>query len=448
TATDIELAALVPGANVVADNIGHGLTAGKVKSAISVAEVGQTNVASVSATYSDPTLAAAIANGFATEFIAERRASDEGNVKQALALVQQQIKRMSPVQAASSVGLALIQRATSLQTLANLQTGDAEIVTSASPPTSPSSPRTKRDLVIGIALGLLLGLLLVLTMERFDRTLNDVADIEEAFEMTLLGAVPASSALSRSPRSGGRRADLPHADAEAFRMLRAYLRYFQVDHDLRTILITSPASGDGKTTVACRLAETAAKMGSRVLLLEADLRKPSVAAQFGIENSPGLSEVLISAVDSSEAIRPLSLIAENADSNGSSHLGLGSLDILTAGMVPPNPAQLIESEAMHRMMSWAASNYELIIVDTPPLLAVADAIPLLKQVDGVMVVARAGKTTRDAAWRIRKELVSMGAPTSGVVANGINTKSGSYEYRYASGAYDTSNAAKTPVKTP
>lgn len=438
TATQIQLASLVPVSRTTAAKVGHGVTADDVRRAISVSQQGQTNVGSFSATYSDPGLAASIANTFSTQFIAQRRSESQGNVEAALALVQKEVAALTPEQAASTKGQALVDRAASLQVLAALQTGDAQIVKYATPPTAPSSPKVIRNTVIGLALGLLLGLLVALFLDRFDRTLKDVDAIEEAYGMPLLGAVPDSQAYSRSLRrveDNGYR-PLPHGEAEAFRMLRAHLRYFNVDRSMKTVLVTSAAAGDGKTTVACYLADAAASMGTRVLLLEADLRRPSFEKILGIDGSLGLSDVLISVTDCARAVQPLSRGRSSHD-DLPAHARTpedGSLDVLTAGPVPPNPAELVESHAMEEVLAWAAFNYDLVIIDTPPLSVVADAIPLLTRISGVVVVARLGKSTRDGAIRLRKHLESMGAPTLGVVANGVSAKE-AYGDQYGYRAY-------------
>ncbi|MGP0048044.1 MAG: polysaccharide biosynthesis tyrosine autokinase [Solirubrobacteraceae bacterium] len=442
TATDIELAALTPGAQAAAAAVGRGITAGDINSAISVSEVGQTNVGAISATWTDPTLAAAMANADAQQFIATRRAELRGNVAEALADVTRQVRGLTRLETLSSDGQALIQRQTSLQVLNQLETGDSQLVTAASPPTAPSSPRVTRDVAIGLALGLLLGILLALLLERQDRTLNDVDSIEEAFELSLLGTVPTSRSYARglaSVRNGGR--PLGPSEAEAFRMLRAYLRYFNVDRELRSLLITSAASGDGKTTVACHLAETAAKMGSSVLLLEADLRRPSIAKLFGLGEVAGLSEVLIATADFDHAVvRVFDSADETSSSNGAAGRG-GSLDVLTAGMIPPNPARLLESDTMQHVLATATSRYELVIIDTPPLTAVADAIPLITKVDAAVIVARVGKTTRDEASRLRSDLATMNAPILGVVANAASS-AGQYGKHYEYRAFEPTQAPK------
>jgi capsular exopolysaccharide synthesis family protein len=212
-------------------------------------------------------------------------------------------------------------------------------------------------------------------------------------------------------------------------MLRAHLRYFNIDRDVRTVLVTSAAPGEGKSTVAYNLADAAASMGTKTLLIEADLRRPSLG--HGRAPGRGLGDVLIGACDASTAIQS---VAVANGRNGSAHEA--RLDVLLADGAPPNPAELLESVAMQELLEWSSSQYELVVIDTPPLTVVSDAIPLLRKVDGVLVVSRFGSSTLNAAERLRERLASLGAPTLGVVGNAYDDRRGDgqgYGYGYGYG---------------
>ena len=260
----------------------------------------------------------------------------------------------------------------------------------------------------------MLGLGIAFLLERLDRRIREPEDLEGIYRLPALGVVPRSGALSRSSRRGsGERPGLPPADAEAFSLIRAHLRFFNVDRELRTIVIASPAPGDGKTTIARHLAEAAAKLGSRVLLLEADLRRPTLTEQLQIESGPGLADVLIGAISMNEATQSVDL--QPSTGATSRH----TLNVLTAGVVlPPNPGELLESHAMGRVLQQAKLAYDLVVIDTPPLTAVSDAFPLLTKVDGVVIVGWVGRSRRDAAEQLSHVLASSGAPLLGVIVNG------------------------------
>ena len=281
-------------------------------------------------------------------------------------------------------------------------------------PASPSSPKTARNTLLGAVLGLFIGLGLAFVLERLDRRIRGPEDLEAIYRLPCSASSPRAPHYRDPARGEGKRAVLPPAEAEAFSLIRAHLRFFNVDRDLRTIVIASAAPGDGKTTIARHLAEAAARLGSRVLLLEADLRHPTLAQQLDIPPGPGLADVLIGAIPMGEAIQSVDLEA----SPGEGVTGR-TLDVLTAGAVlPPNPGELLESHAMDAVLEQAKSAYDLVVIDTPPLTAVSDAFPLLTKVDGVVIVGWVGRSRRDAAEQLHQVLASSGAPLLGVIANG------------------------------
>lgn len=305
------------------------------------------------------------------------------------------------------------------------------MVTPAKVPSAPSSPKVTRNTVLGVIIGALLGLMIAFLLERLDRRLKTVEDLEATYKLPTLAEVPQSKSYVGSTDGRGNGHD---GEQEVFRMLRAYLRYFNVDREVRSLLVASAAPGDGKTTVARNLAHAAQQTGTKTLLIDADLRRPDMAAHYGVVPAPGLSELLIGSVEPREAIRSIPI---GTRVNGKTTEI--ALDVLVAGHPPPNPAELIESHAMSDVISWAEEQYELVVIDTPPLSVVSDAIPLLLKVDGVVIVSRIGKNTREAAASLRDRLLALKAPLLGVVANGVRVKDGpgyGYSYGYAYTASD------------
>jgi polysaccharide biosynthesis transport protein len=414
-ASNVELVRNGSVAATTAILLGHRLTEERVIGSLSISGNGESQIVGVAATTTSPALSAAIANTYATEFANKQNNATLRYLKSALAVVRRQLATLSPAQRVGPDGLNLQDRAQSLSLLSELKVNDVSVSAEAEVPSSPSSPKTSRNTALGAFLGLIAGIALVLLLERLDRRIGGPEELEAIYRLPLLGAIPQTAGLARSAREGGsKRAPLPPNEAEGFSLIRARLRFFNVNRDLNTIMITSAESGDGKSMIARHLAEAAARLGSRVLLLEVDLRSPCLGPQLGIDPGPGLADVLIGAVSVAGATRSVEL--EVAPGEGA--VGR-TLDVLPAGSVlPPNPGELLESGAIDGVLERVRSEYDLVVIDTPPLMVVSDAFPLLTKVDGIVVVARVGRSQRNAAERLYQVLASSGAPLLGVVANG------------------------------
>jgi capsular exopolysaccharide synthesis family protein len=301
-----------------------------------------------------------------------------------------------------------------LRALEAVQTGNAELVQTARVPESPSSPKTTRNVALGGIVGLVLGGALALLIELFDRKLRTSRDFE-----TALGGLPVLATIPtfKGHSSNGFR-DLMGANHAEIEMLRAHLRYFNIDREIRSILITSAAGGEGKSTIALSLAANGARAGMKTLLVEADFHRPTLASVTQVTPSPGLSEML-SGQDSE--VREVSVEGQQNGENPEAVLHL-----IPAGSRPPNPAKLLASDQMVTLLLQWTAEYDLVVIDTPPITHVADPIPLLNQVDGVLVVGQVNKTTRDAASRLSEQLESLEAPVLGVVLNRMPSRLGYY----------------------
>jgi receptor protein-tyrosine kinase len=406
--------------------LGFGLTGAEIAARREVAAEGQADVISVSMTDSEPMRAAQLANTYASEFIEFRREADRAKITEALTLVDRQLDELSSSETETDDEEALRRQADQLEVLVALQTGNAELVQAAEPPDSPSSPQTVRNVVLGGVVGLLMGLGLALLLERLDRRLRDPEEIETAFGRPILGTVPESRALGRAgPPSPG----VPGwIESESFSMIRANLRYFNVGRPTRSILVTSAAPGEGKTTITWNLAAAAAAAGDRVLLIEADLRHPSLLDTEGLGPKPGLGALLAGNADVSDVLIQLSVPNQGGDER------VRQMDVVPAGAVPPNPIDLLESEVMEHLIRDAEERYELVIIDTAPTAVVSDAIPLVTKVSGVIVVTRLGKSTRTAMQQLRRQLENLDAPTLGVVVNSMKSEAAGYGYGYGYGS--------------
>lgn len=302
----------------------------------------------------------------------------------------------------------------------NTPTVDYAIAGRAVPPPYTSSPKKKIDLGAGLLAGLIIGVLAALGRDRIDNRIWDESDIGA---LTALGTIPfdKSAEKTRSPLIADWLEGTPRT--EAFRQLRTALQFVDVDHPMRLITVTSSTAAEGKTGVSSNLAVVFAEAGHRVLLIDADLRRPAVAHYFGIDGSVGLTNVLAGQVQVDEAIHAW---------------GHRQMSVLPSGSTPPNPSELLGSERMVRLLADLKEQYDVIIVDTPPLLPVTDAALMAANSDGVLLLARHGKTRRNELERTAQALIGVDAKIIGVVLNRVPRRS-----RQEEGNYGATGAAAT-----
>jgi capsular exopolysaccharide synthesis family protein len=427
-ATNLQLVSLRGVAERAAKKLGTGITGPMLAKRITVNPAGQSNVVTVTARALTPAAAAAEANAVANEYISFRRGADQAKIDQALTLVNRQRDALGQSRAGSREGTSLSKRAEELSVLRALQTGNAEFVERAVPPREASTPNVAQDTVVGSFAGLLLALMVVLARSRIDKRLRDDDEVREIFDW------PIVSSIRRSPDIGKRAGQpLVLRDPEAFALLRANLQYFNVNRDIRSVVVTSGASGDGKSTVAWNLAVAASRGGQRTLLIEADLRQTSKFGGYGRGSEPGqgLSEVLAGGAPWQSAVIEVGTSAGGPDEYFAS--------VLPAGRIPPNPADLLNSTAMRSLLASVSTDYDLVVVDTAPISTISDAIPLLLAASGTIIVARLGVTTRAGSVRLRTQLDNLSAPVLGVVINCTADRLDDYGYGYA----DPSDATKS-----
>jgi receptor protein-tyrosine kinase len=422
-ATNAKLVGLKVVARQTAKKLGD-ISSEEVADSVEATAVGEAELVAVTAKAASPLRAAVIANTFARQFIAFRAEADQSKLLEAQQLAEKELARLTPVEREGARGQSLSRGAARLGILASLQTGNAELVQPANIPQSPSSPRPARNAVIAAILGLLVGIGLVVFLERLNPRLRDAEDVAEATGLSLLGTIPDSKSF-RTVDPSGVASELPFAEAEAFRTLRASLRYFNIDREIKTVLVTSFEAGAGKSTVAWNLAR-AASASTRAIVVEADLRNPSLARQHKLEMGPGLAQVLTHQVGLDDVIQ--SKVLPGPPSTG------GTLDIVVAGSIPPNPAELLESQALFDVLQSLQQRYDFVVIDTAPIGVVADSFPVLTRVDGVLAVVRMGKSKRDSAKRLCARLLQLESPLLGVVANGVKrTRADRYGYGYYGG---------------
>ncbi|GAA3040885.1 polysaccharide biosynthesis tyrosine autokinase [Streptomyces glomeratus] len=268
----------------------------------------------------------------------------------------------------------------------------------AVPPSVPVSPRPLLNLAVGVLGGLLLGAGLVAVRETLDTTLKTSEALGEFTALPGLGSIPYDKNAPRQPLVS---ADVHSKRAEAFRKLRTNLQFAQVDDRPRIIVVTSSLPGEGKTNTAVNLALSLAEAGISTCLVDGDLRRPCVASAFGLVQDAGLTTVLIGQARIEDVMQQAG----------------GRLSVLASGAVPPNPTELLASARMEEVLHELAGLYEVVIVDTAPLLPVADTVGLASLAQGALLVVRAGKTSREQVRTATESLARVGVRVLGTVFN-------------------------------
>jgi capsular exopolysaccharide synthesis family protein len=309
---------------------------------------------------------------------------------------------------------------------------------SASLPTQPSYPDVQIAVLVGGILGFGFGIAFAMVRTVSDRRIRTEDDVEQKTGVAVVGSIPMVPGLNADNRlitapdggSGGRKDTF--AVSEALRALRTNLQFMDVDHPPKTIVVTSPLPGDGKSTIACNLALTLAAAGSTVVLVDGDLRRSMVAKTMELPGGAGLSDVLAGRAALAEVLQ------RTPKSN--------NLLVLAAGSVPPNPSEVLGSERMHTLIA-DLTKHATVIIDAPPLLPVTDGAVLTHQADGALVVVTLGKTTHDLLDKALDTLKKARGRPLGVVLNkvplrGVDSSQYSYEYRrdYSAPATEVSPA--------
>lgn len=300
-----------------------------------------------------------------------------------------------------------------LEATAEGTTVELTVISPATAPDSPTSPSIPRDIIIGGVLALLAAIGTAIIRDFLDNRIRSPEDIETAFDRPVIGAIPADRDAERASMITVQRPQ--SVQAEAYRELRTNLQFMQLAGGMKSFLVTSSLMGEGKTSSAINLAHVLAQAGERVLLIDADLRRPSVAEYLGLEHTAGLTTVLIEEAQLEDVTQPL-------ETEG--------LDVLTSGPVPPNPSELLGSQRMKELLDAARCDYDYVVLDSAPLLAVTDAAVLSRIVGGTVVVAQSDRVKRQQLGEALEKLDAVEAHLLGVVLNRMLSDSRS-AYAYA-----------------
>jgi capsular exopolysaccharide synthesis family protein len=370
----------------VIDRLGLDVTARELAETVTAETPLNTVIVEISATSGDPRQAAAVANATA-------------------ASLRDTVHEISPDRAdgTSSVGV--------------------RIVSPADVPAFPIAPNTLFMTATGLLLGLLIGMAVALVGQLLDTKVRTEKDIERVTDTALLGTV--AQERGQSDRRAVMLARPRSPQAEAYRKIRANLQFVDAAQEVRSLVVTSARASEGKTTTITNLALAMAEASAKVLIVDADLRRPMVAKVCGLEGSAGLTTVLIGSASVDDVLQDW---------------GDTGVSVLTAGAVPPNPLQLLDSEHMARLLDDLTSRFDIVLVDAPPVLPVADAAVLSRLTSGVIVVVGAGRSTRHLLRRTLTSLESVGAHVLGVVLARAARRDVSEYYGYG---YDTKDGGSS-----
>jgi succinoglycan biosynthesis transport protein ExoP len=415
---------------------------------VSVDSEATSDVVTVTARNTDPRRAAADATTYALAYIRFRQQSTVDELLQAGKEVQAQLadvdQRLAALPENSSDRVSiqdqrsfLAEQLDRLQVSANLQqAGGARVLAQAQIPSSPSTPKTVRNALVALALGLLLGLGLAFLVEYLDDRVRSREVLERAAPtVPVIGEIPAVTGWRGRGVYLASVADPNSPAAEAYRTLRTSIQFLGVSRELHTLQITSAEPEEGKTTTIANLAVSLARVGKNVLVVCCDLRRPRVHEYFGLKNDVGFTSVLLGETTVSQALQPVR--------------GQPNLAILAAGPPPPNPSELLSSpKALETLRTLEnARDVDLILIDSPPVLPVSDALVVAGLVDTTVLVASARKSSRRAVHRAVELLQRVNAPLVATILNAVS-EAGGYGYGYGYNKYKAEASTVKPRQGP
>lgn len=443
--TQVQLVEVRPVAEATIKKLGIEQSPEELLAQVDVAAVGQTNIVSIKAEAPTPEGAADIANTMAAEYVSASQERKRASIKEAADEVEQRLDQSrrdildlgrrlqssgrsseldAELQIATGTYTTLAEQLEQLRINERLESGAGTVVQPAVPDANPVAPQPLRNTLLGLLVGLVFGVGMAFLYEYLDNTIKSTEEAEKVFGAPVLGIVP----LEKLEKGQKRRLTIIEAPgssaAEAYRVLRNSIDFVNFEHDLRTLLVTSAVPSEGKSTVSANLAVSLAQAGKKVVLVSCDFRRPTTTQFFNVNNQVGLSDVLTGAQSLKAALqRP----------------GDDQLLILTSGKMPPNPSELLASSKMEEIIESLEEWADWVIVDTPPVLAVADPVSVARWADGVLMVTKAGESTREAASKAVEILGKVGARILGVAVWGLdetkNRPGYGYGYGYYTGGY-------------
>ncbi len=411
-----------------------------LQNSISVTPIRDTQLLEVKVEGPDPQLIALVANTLPEVFIAQNQQLQLGRVTGLKTSLETEIANVQEDIARTQANLAnatddvqrqryeasLAQYRSTLSGLVNSYqqirlaevqaTNNVVVVKPAVPPQTPIRPRTTTNVLLAAVVGAMIAAGAAFLIEYLDDTIKSPDDVARVSGLSTLGAI------ARLKDAGAQRQLIAWMsskapESEAYRTLRTNIQFSSVDRPIRTLVVTSSGPSEGKSTTAANLAIVMAQTGQKVVLVDADLRRPVLHKTFGVPNNVGITTALLAGddVDLQSYLQPTEI---------------DNLMILTSGPIPPNPSELLGSQRMKNVIDRLAQAADIVIFDTPPVLVVTDAAVLSRQTDGVLLIADAGGTREPALAHAVEELRKTGANILGVALNRLDSRSRGYYYYY------------------
>jgi Mrp family chromosome partitioning ATPase/capsular polysaccharide biosynthesis protein len=442
------------------------ISEGRLLADSTVAADASTNILTVRVSEADPNIARVLANSYANAIADQTKLLAAESVQGAIDHLRSSIAAVNrQITAARKAG----SDATSLHQRLNLYLRQLDIeqqlqltqpvVAKVSLPAqraSQTQPKTPRTIGIGLFLGLALGCTFAFLREAFDTRIRSAGEVEEMLHLNLLARIPAPPRKLSSENRLAMLADSTGESAESYRKLRVALDFANLNVRARTVMVTSAVEEEGKSTTVANLAVAIAQTGRKVILVDLDLRRPSIDRTFDLRGRVGITDVALGHATLTDALATVALTSAReshpesteahpggANGDGVSRLE-GILEVLPAGALPPNPAELSEAPVMASLLQDLAGRADIVLIDSAPLLPVADAVALSTNVDGMLIVAHTDILRRPAVAEMARVLETCRAAKLGFVLTGTPTGEDAYRYGYGTHVRDSQDAATAP----